>query len=131
MTVERSKRRFLIPIAFITMYLKAIFLCIFNLNLTFTRHIVDFYKLVLRQGSKLIFGLESTCATRCKFLGARWTPSPRLTFHSQLLAESSKNRKGSVMEWKQCAPSSEKPQGKTTDKTGLFKEIDVTLLFGA
>ena len=53
--------------------------------------------------------------------------------HSHLSAESSKNHKGSEMEWKQCAPSSEKPQGETTSIKHMLiiKENYATLLFEA
>ena len=79
---------------------------------------------VYYQGSKFIFGLiGSTCANRCKFHGARWTPSPRGTcfkgsVHSHLSAES--YQQSLEMEWKQCGPSSEKPQGETTNKTHTY-----------
>ena len=68
-------------------------------------------------GSKFIFGLGSTCATRCKFLGAQWTPLLRRTclkgsLHSHLSAESLKNRKGCGMNWKQCINCREKRQIK-------------------
>ena len=80
---------------------------------------------VYYQGSKFIFNLGSTYANRCKFHGTRCTPSPRCTcfkgrVHSHLSAESLKNWKGSGMEWKQCGPSSEKPQGETRNKTHVY-----------
>ena len=89
----------------------------FNDSLVNTILLLYFSVNMLSQGSKFIFGLGSTCATRCKFLGARWTLSPRRTclqgsLHSHLSVESLKNRKGYEMNWKQCVNRREKRQIK-------------------
>ena len=75
--------------------------------------------------TKFIFGLGSTCATRCKYLGAWWTPWPRHTclkgnLHSLLSAESLKNQKGYGMNWKQCVKCREKRQIKHTLNQGKW-----------